>query len=65
MLLMDAIPRTHDFRAGMGLLALVVDAIGDATRALYERAGFNRFVDDEYRLFLPMDRIRQMIAASE
>ena len=35
-------------------MAVIVDAKDDPARGFYEHYGFRRFVDDPYRLFLPM-----------
>ena len=60
-LLVDALKRAFDHSHHVGAMAVVVDAKGDQARAFYERYGFQRFVDDEYRLFIPMTTIAQLI----
>jgi hypothetical protein len=44
-------------------MAVVVDAKDDAARVFYERYGFRRFLDNEYRLYLPMETVEQLFAA--
>lgn len=60
MLLMDALFRALEISFRTGAWAVVVDAIDDSARAFYERYGFIRVVDDEYRLFLPIQTIKQL-----
>ena len=59
LLLIDALHRCRAVEQ-IAAMAVVVDAKDDAARTFYERYGFRRFVDDEYRLFLPMATIVQM-----
>jgi predicted GNAT family N-acyltransferase len=59
LLLMDALHRSLDISQRLGSMAVVVDAKDDAARAFYERYGFLRFLDHEYRLFLPMTTVVQ------
>jgi GNAT superfamily N-acetyltransferase len=60
LLLMDALYRGLAISRQIGAMAVVVDAKDDAARAFYERYGFIRFVDHDYRLFLPMATIAQL-----
>ncbi|MBI4494711.1 MAG: GNAT family N-acetyltransferase [Chloroflexi bacterium] len=60
MLLMDALRRCLDLSRQIGAMAVVVDARDEAARAFYERYGFLRLVDHDYRLFLPMATIAQL-----
>lgn len=41
--------------------AVIVDALHSHARAFYERYGFLRFADNEYRLFLTMQTIGQIL----
>lgn len=59
-LLMDAFARCLEVSNEVGLIGLVVDAKDGAARAFYERFGFRRFTDEEFRLFLPIDSIREL-----
>ncbi|HKG26378.1 MAG TPA: GNAT family N-acetyltransferase [Thermomicrobiales bacterium] len=52
-LLLDALRRAFERSDEIGAVAVIVDAKDNAARAFYERFGFARFTDDEYRLFLP------------
>ncbi|MDP2663620.1 MAG: GNAT family N-acetyltransferase [Dehalococcoidia bacterium] len=60
MLLMDALRRVLDTSREVAALAVVVEAENDNARAFYEHYGFLRFVDDEYRLHLPIKTIDQI-----
>lgn len=59
-LLMSAFQRSLHLNAELGCIALVVDAKDDGARAFYERHDFLRFIDDPYRLFLPMATVAQL-----
>jgi ribosomal protein S18 acetylase RimI-like enzyme len=61
LLLVDAMLRT--LHAGIGTLAMVVDALDGGATAFYERFGFQRFEDAPERLYLPMATVRQLFAA--
>jgi GNAT superfamily N-acetyltransferase len=66
VLLFDALRR--GFAVGtqqIAAVAVIVDALHERARAFYERYGFQRFSDDEYRLFLPMWTIAQLIAEDD
>ena len=54
MLLVNALTRAVNASRGIGAMAVIVDAKDDPARGFYEHYGFRRFVDDPYRLFLPM-----------
>ena len=41
-------------------MAVVVDAKGENARSFHERFEFQRFVDNEFRLFLPMTVIESL-----
>lgn len=60
LLLVDALLRCLAIGRQVGAMAVVVDAKDDAARSFYERFGFIRFADHEYRLFLPMATIAQL-----
>jgi GNAT superfamily N-acetyltransferase len=51
----NALTRAVDASADIGSMAVVVDAKDDQARGFYEHYSFQRFPDDEYRLFLHMD----------
>lgn len=65
MLLFNALRRSYDQSAVIGAMAVVVDAKDDAARTFYERYGFRRFLDAEYRLYLPMRTIEQILRATQ
>jgi GNAT superfamily N-acetyltransferase len=60
LLLMDALRCGLEISRQVGAMAVVVDAKDNAARAFYERYGFIRFLDHEYRLFLPMATVAQI-----
>ena len=53
-LLLDALQRSLDASASVASAAVMVDAKDDASAAFYARYGFQRFVAEPLRLFLPM-----------
>ncbi|HEV8638537.1 MAG TPA: GNAT family N-acetyltransferase [Chloroflexota bacterium] len=61
--LLDALRRGLQHRTQVAAMAVVVDAKDDAARVFYERYGFRRFLDNEYRLYLPMETVEQLFAA--
>jgi GNAT superfamily N-acetyltransferase len=61
LLLLDALRRSWEQSAVIGAMAVVVDAKDDAARTFYERYGFRRFLDAEYRLYLPMRTVEQTL----
>jgi predicted N-acetyltransferase YhbS len=61
LLLIDALRRV--LNSGIGVLAIVVDALDEGAAAFYERFGFSRFLDDPLRLYLSMNAVRQLYAA--
>lgn len=63
-LLMAALEKSYRQAPQIAALAVVVDAIDDHARHFYERFGFQRVLDDEYRLYLPMATVEQLIAGS-
>ncbi len=60
LLLVDALRRSLATSEQIAAMAVVVDAKDDAARGFYERYGFQRFLDDEYRLFIPMTTIANL-----
>jgi len=63
-LLLDALRRSVAASHEVAAMAVVVDAKDDAARAFYESYGFGRILDDEYRLYLSMGTVAQLITAS-
>ncbi|MBA2597898.1 MAG: GNAT family N-acetyltransferase [Chloroflexota bacterium] len=53
-LLANALIRAAGASLAIGSMAVIVDAKDDQARAFYEHYGFRRFVEDPYRLFIPM-----------
>ena len=65
-LLFNALRRAFDVgTCEIAAMAVVVDALHDRARAFYERYGFQRFPDDELRLFLPMQTIGRLLEDEE
>ena len=60
-LLMDALERGFSLTPQIASMAVVVEAKDDAARAFYERFGFQRFLDREYRLYLPMTTVARLV----
>jgi GNAT superfamily N-acetyltransferase len=59
-LLVDALRRCIAIK-DIGWMFVIVDAKDDQARAFYERYGFQRLVDDEYRLFLSAGTIMRLV----
>lgn len=63
LLLWDALNRcvaaTDANSVGIGIYAVIVDAIDDAAVEFYRRYGFEPFVENPLQLFLPLSTIRQ------
>lgn len=59
-MLFHALARAYDASALVAAIGVVVDAKDEGARAFYERYGFARFVDDEFRLFIPMQSIAEL-----
>jgi GNAT superfamily N-acetyltransferase len=59
-LLLDALRRCLAASRQVAIMVVVVDAKDDGARSFYERHGFTRFQDHEYRLFLPIDTIAKL-----
>lgn len=62
LLLFDGLQRAYVHSDEVAAMAVVVDAIDDAARSFYERYGFERFLDDPGRLFLPMTTIAKLLS---
>jgi predicted GNAT family N-acyltransferase len=61
-LLMAALERSLNASEIVASTAVVVDAKDDAAVTFYRRYDFIPFADDQRRLFLPMQTIRQLFA---
>lgn len=62
VLLIDALRRSFAFHTQIGAMAVYVDAKDESARAFYEHFGFARFLDHEFKLYLPMQVIEQLLA---
>jgi len=63
-LLFDALVRAYNGRTQVGAMAVIVDAKHGRARAFYEHYQFRRFPTNEYRLFIPMTTIAQLLEAA-
>lgn len=54
LMLMDAIERVRRIREHAGVVGLFVDAIDASAAQFYARYGFEAFVDEPLKLFLPV-----------
>lgn len=59
-LVLDALQRCVTVGQQLGLLAVMVQAKDDRARAFYEAFEFRPFVGEQYRLYLPLDRIKSL-----
>lgn len=64
VLLIDALQRSLRYHTQIGALAVTVDAKDDVARSFYEHFGFTRFLNHEYRLYLPMRAIEELFPLS-
>ena len=62
LLLFDALRRAFGVVEAVAAVAMVVDAKDDRARAFYERYGFERLLDNDYQLFIPMGTVAQLVA---
>lgn len=60
-LLLDALRRSLDLSAGLGVHAVKVDALSDKAAAFYGKYGFVPLVDDPLHLFLPIATIERVL----
>jgi GNAT superfamily N-acetyltransferase len=61
-LLLDALQRSLDLSAGLGVHAVEVDALDDAAAAFYRSYGFVPLLDDPLHLYLPMTTVERVLA---
>lgn len=62
VLLFNALRRAFDVGTReIAAIGVIVEALHDRARSFYERYGFLRFPDDDYRLFLLMPTIGQLL----
>jgi ribosomal protein S18 acetylase RimI-like enzyme len=62
LLVVDAVARA--MRAEPAIYALIVDAKDDNAAAFYTRLGFNRFLSQNNRLFIPVSEIAKQFSRS-
>lgn len=60
VLLLNALRRARDASRLVASVAVIVDAKDDQARSFYEHYQFQRFVSDDYRLFLPMGAVKDV-----
>lgn len=61
LLLINALQRCYRLAGELGVIGVVVDAIDERAWVFYERYGFSRFPEQEYRLFLPLGTIADLL----
>ncbi|VTS04812.1 GNAT family N-acetyltransferase [Tuwongella immobilis] len=61
-LLLDALQRTLDLSADLGVHAVEVDAIDDTAAAFYRKYGFVPLLDEPLHLYLPLTTVEQVLA---
>ena len=61
-LLIDALRRFLMLQTDAGAVAVVVDAIDDSARAFYERYGFQRLLEQPYRLVMARRTVERLVA---
>jgi GNAT superfamily N-acetyltransferase len=60
-LLLDALQRSLDLSAGLGVHAVEVDALDDEASAFYQKYGFTPLLDDPLHLYLPVATIEDLL----
>ena len=60
MLLIDALRRSVQISANVGIRAVEIDALNQAARGFYMKFGFRPLLDDSRHLFLPLHEIRKL-----
>lgn len=60
-LLLDALARTLDLSAKLGLYAVEVDALDDAAAAFYRKYGFSPLLDNPQHLYLSMATAEKLL----
>jgi len=60
VLLRNALKKSLEIAEEIASCGVVVDAIDDDARGFYEHFGFTRLLDQEYKLFIPMDTVRKL-----
>lgn len=59
-LLIDALKRSVEISAQLGMVAVIVDAMNDKAVTFYEDFGFLRFPDNPRRLFISVGTIKKL-----
>jgi len=65
LLLVNALTRAAHASRDIGSMAVIVDAKDNQARDFYEHYEFQRFTDDQYRLFLPMADAERVARVAE
>lgn len=60
-LLMDALYKSY--KSGIAAFAVIVDAKNIEAKNFYKNYGFNEFIDNSNKLFLPMNKIAKLFLA--
>ena len=61
-LLLDALQRSLDHSAGLGVHAVEVDAIDDSAAKFYRKYGFTPLLDNPLHLYLPIATVEKLLA---
>lgn len=61
ILLFDALRRVVGISEQMAMFAVEVHAIDDRAKSFYAQYGFQRFNDDEWHQFIPLETIRTLL----
>ncbi len=61
VLLLDALQRSLNLSAGLGVYAVEVDELDDAAAAFYRKYGFTPLLDDPLHLYLPFPTVEDAL----
>lgn len=64
LLLTDALLRAGRLSTELGSMAVMVDSLSSRASDFYENFGFQKFIDNTNKLFLPMSIIKQLVSES-
>lgn len=64
LLLTDALLRAGRLSNELGSMAVIVDSLSSRASDFYEKFGFQKFIDNTNKLFLPMSVIKQLLSES-
>jgi len=61
LFMLHAMKKTLEVADLVGLYALTLDALDDEVAARYQRWGFEKFIEGELSMFIPVPTIRSMM----